>query len=312
MRYLVCGVGAIGGYFGGRLLEHGHQVDFLARGERLSQLNQEGVIIHSQNGDCRLTDVTVIDKPDRNSRYDVIIVAVKSYHLEDIVKTILPVIDKNTTIIPLLNGVSNYQRFLSLGIKGNQIILGFANIICRLRTNGIIEHVGAEPHITLGVPEQLSDKERLRLIPIVESVSHDFTIAKVKNSVKDQVMKAIWGKYLFVAPWAALSSVVEKPIGIIRLTSECNDLLLQLMCEYREIAKAQGIEVADKVIDNIRLAMSKLPEHSKTSMQQDVEQGKKSEFDVLVADAIALANQHQLSVPAIRFCYACLLTKIEN
>ena len=300
MRYLICGVGAVGGYFGGRLLEHNHQVGFLARGERLSQLNQVGLIIRSQNGDCQLTEVAATDKPSKDARYDVIILAVKSYHMEDVVKSILPIIDENTTVIPLLNGVSNYQRLVSLGISKHQIILGFANIICRLTTNGIIEHIGAEPHITLGVPEQLSDKKRLRLIPIVESVSHDFTLAKVKHSIKDEVMKAIWGKYLFVAPWAAISSVVEKNIGIIRQTPECNDLLQQLMCEYREIAKAQGIQVADKVIDNIRLAMSKLPEHSKTSMQQDVEQGKKSEFDVLVADALALANHHQLSVPALR------------
>ncbi len=51
MRVLVVGAGAIGGYFGGRLLEAGRDVTFLERPRRAAELAQTGLVIRSKLGD---------------------------------------------------------------------------------------------------------------------------------------------------------------------------------------------------------------------------------------------------------------------
>ena len=54
MRTLVVGAGAIGGYFGGRLLEINRDVTFLVRPKRAAELNRQGLIIRSPVGECEL------------------------------------------------------------------------------------------------------------------------------------------------------------------------------------------------------------------------------------------------------------------
>jgi 2-dehydropantoate 2-reductase len=60
MRVLVVGAGAIGGYFGGRLLEAGRDVTFLVRPRRAAELAQTGLVIRSKlGGRCQLNGVEV-------------------------------------------------------------------------------------------------------------------------------------------------------------------------------------------------------------------------------------------------------------
>ena len=54
MRVLVVGAGAMGGYFGGRLLEAGRDVTFLVRPRRAAQLAKTGLVIRSKFGDVSL------------------------------------------------------------------------------------------------------------------------------------------------------------------------------------------------------------------------------------------------------------------
>ncbi|WP_448565458.1 ketopantoate reductase family protein [Thalassotalea ganghwensis] len=313
MRYLVCGTGAIGGYFGGRLLEQGQKVDFLARGKRLENIKRFGLRLTSPKGDCELNRVRVSDKIKSEATYDVVFIAVKSYQLKDVVDVVRPIVDKKTLVIPLLNGVNNFDVLVSLGIESHQIVVGFANIICRLADDGVVEHIGAQPHITLGYQaNKQAENIQEMLNSKVSMIINDLQNAGVNTSFKPSIASALWGKYLFVAPWAALSSIVEQPLGKIRQHEESFALLKQLIIEYQQIAKAEKVEVSEKVIHGIHKAMNNLPEQSKTSMQQDVEQGKACEFGSLIGDAIALADYHQLAVPILRFCYACLLTKLKN
>ena len=51
MRILVVGAGAVGGYFGGRLLQAGRDVTFLVRPRRAAELAKHGLIIRSPVGD---------------------------------------------------------------------------------------------------------------------------------------------------------------------------------------------------------------------------------------------------------------------
>lgn len=320
MRYLIFGTGAIGGYFGGRLLQHSlkqdHQVDFIARGKQLAAIKAKGLYLSSINGDVKLTTINISEQINPTAEYDVVFIAVKSYQLQQAMIEIIRVCKRNTVVIPLLNGIDIEQKLVQYGLQPQQIINGFANIICKVSDYGVIEHSGGDPHITLGVKKGFHSEADLNQIkPIIKNVATDLKTSQINTSIKEDISDAIWAKYLFVAPWAAISSLVEQPLHQIRANSDCYSVLYQLIDEYALIAQSQGANVSEQLIGNIKKGLERLPPESKTSMQNDVDLHqdiKLCEFDTLIASAFYLAQKHHLNTPLLNWCFSCLSVKLNH
>src|SRR5215510_11843019 len=107
MRILVVGAGAIGGYFGGRLLQAGRDVTFLVRPRRAAELASTGLVIKSPHGDVTLKDPPAVQADKLTQKFDVVLLSCKEFDLEDAIKSFAPAVGPNTAIIPLLNGMSH-------------------------------------------------------------------------------------------------------------------------------------------------------------------------------------------------------------
>src|SRR5271170_7653686 len=107
MRILVVGAGAMGGYFGGRLLEAGRDVTFLVRPRRSAQLAKTGLVIRSALGDAVLPSPPTIMAEALREPFDLILLSCKSYDLESAVDSFAPAVGKTTAILPLLNGMAH-------------------------------------------------------------------------------------------------------------------------------------------------------------------------------------------------------------
>src|SRR5229473_5788965 len=105
MRILVVGAGAIGGYFGGRLLQAGRDVTFLVRPKRAAELARDGLVIKSPNGDVTLKNPPAVQADKLNEKFDVVLLSCKAFDLEDAIKSFAPAVGPQTSIIPLLNGM---------------------------------------------------------------------------------------------------------------------------------------------------------------------------------------------------------------
>src|SRR3954467_12817873 len=105
MRVLMGGAGAIGGYFGGRMLQVGHDVTFLVRPRRAAELAAAGLVIKSPNGDVTLKDPPVVQADNIKDKFDAVLLSCKAYDLDDAVKSLAPAMGERTAIIPLLNGM---------------------------------------------------------------------------------------------------------------------------------------------------------------------------------------------------------------
>ena len=82
MRVAVMATGALGGYFGGRLAEAGHEVHFIARGANLAALRANGLKVKSELGDLHLPKINVTDDPKTIGEVDLIFFAVKLWDVE--------------------------------------------------------------------------------------------------------------------------------------------------------------------------------------------------------------------------------------
>ena len=111
-RIAVVGVGAVGGYFGGRLAARGHQLVFVARGATLQALATRGLLVHSPLGDLALA-------PDRFSvcarladvgPVDAVLLAVKAWQVAALAPDLLPLLCEGGVVLPLQNGVEAPQQ----------------------------------------------------------------------------------------------------------------------------------------------------------------------------------------------------------
>ena len=105
MRILVVGAGAIGGYFGGRMLQAGRDVTFLVRPRRAAELADAGLVIKSPNGDVTLKNPPTVQADKLTEKFDVVLLSCKAFDLDDAIKSFAPAVGPQTSIIPLLNGM---------------------------------------------------------------------------------------------------------------------------------------------------------------------------------------------------------------
>src|ERR1700722_9478461 len=105
MRTLVVGAGAIGGYFGGRLLEINRDVTFLVRAKRAAELNSLGLKIHSRFGDVNLSKPATVLAENLRETFDLVLLSCKAYDLDGAIASFTPAVGPHTSILPLLNGM---------------------------------------------------------------------------------------------------------------------------------------------------------------------------------------------------------------
>ena len=127
MRILVVGAGAMGGYFGGRLLEAGRDVTFLVRPRRAAQLAKTGLIIRSKFGDASLPAPPTVAAEALREPFDLILLSCKAYDLKAAADSFAPAVGKNTAILPFLNGMAHIdylvERFGSAAVLGGQCVI---------------------------------------------------------------------------------------------------------------------------------------------------------------------------------------------
>src|SRR5260370_17712060 len=99
MRVLVVGAGAIGGYFGGRLLQAGRDVTFLVRPKRASELAGAGLVIKSPNGDVTLKNPPAVQADKLAEKFDVVLLSCKAFALPTSIKSFPPPRPPQTQII---------------------------------------------------------------------------------------------------------------------------------------------------------------------------------------------------------------------
>ena len=128
MEILIAGIGAIGGYYGGKLAHFYHHhpeihISFLARGENLEAIRKYGLKMHTTTGNFTAIPYHVSDKAEDLVCPDFILLAVKSYDLETIAMQLKTVVTGDTVIIPLLNGIEPVERLMQL-FPDNQVSHG--------------------------------------------------------------------------------------------------------------------------------------------------------------------------------------------
>ncbi len=299
MRILVVGAGAIGGYFGGRMLEAGRDVTFLVRPKRAGELASAGLVIKSPNGDATLKNPPTVQADTIKTTFDVVLLSCKAYDLDDAIKSFAPAVGAQTAIIPMLNGMLHLDT-LDAEFGRERVLGGLCAIAVTLNEKREVVHLMPMQSMNFGERDGKTS-ERVR------AIADAFSVVK-GASASENVMQDMWEKWVFLASIAASTSLMRGPIGAIVASPGGRDFLLGILDECTAVAKAAGYEPGGPFFQRIKGMLTAEGSPATASMFRDIKAGGKVEADHVIGDMIARADAAKIPVPKLRVAYTHLKT----
>ncbi len=299
MRIAVFGVGGIGGYFGWRLARAGEDVVFVARGESLRVLSQQGLTIDTPDGKSVVYPVRVVSDAGEAGQVDAVIVGVKAWQVPEAAESIRPMIGPDTCVVPLQNGLEA-PAHLSRILGPEHVLGGLCHIVVFLVGPGHIRHAGTEPHVAFG---ELDNHPSRRARALHEA----FCRAGVKCEIPPDIHLAMWEKFLFIASFSGVAAVSRAPAGIIRSVPETRQMLEEVMSEIVAVAQARSIGLTESSISSTMAFLDGLAPTATASMQRDIMEGRPSELSEQNGAVVRLGREVGLATPLNSAIYRSLL-----
>ena len=281
MRILVVGAGAIGGYFGGRLLEAGRDVTFLVRPRRAAELAGTGLSIRSRVGDVNLPTPPVIFEDALAETFDLVLLACKAYDLEGAMTSFAPAVGPDTAILPLLNGIRHLDA-LQARLGAAAVLGGQCLISTTLDPDGRIVHLGDAHTLTFG---ELNSSYSTR----GETIAAELSGARFEVRLSAAILQEMWEKWVFIAASAGISCLMRAAIGDI-VAAGAADLATGLFAECTEIAVKQGFPPRPEFAERTRTMLTTHASPLTASMLRDIERGALIEADHILGDLLRRAG----------------------
>ena len=285
MRILVVGAGAIGGYFGGRLLQANRDVTFLVRERRAAQLGETGLVIRSPAGDLHVPAPPVVLAVDLRHPYDLILLSCKAYDLESAIESFAPAVGPGTVVLPLLNGMRHLDvldaRFGPAAVLGGQCVISAA-----LDAEGRILHLNDMHGLTFG---ERSGRPSER----AQAIHAQLAAALFTVRLSDNILQSMWEKWTFIAAAAGVTCLMRAALGDIQAAGGA-DVSAQVYEECAQIAAEAGYPPSAPIRERSLAVMTAAGSSLTASMLRDIESGGRTEADQILGDLL----QRRKSKPA--------------
>jgi 2-dehydropantoate 2-reductase len=295
MRILVVGAGAIGGYYGGRMLEAGRDITFLVRPRRAELLAASGLNIKSPAGDVSIPAPPTVTADAIAGPYDMILLSCKAYDLDSAIADIVPAVGPGTAIVPMLNGMRHLDmldaRFGAEHVLGGQCAIGST-----LTPDGTILHLNPLHAMSYGERDGTMSSRVRAIAEQIEGVKFD-------GRASETIMLDMWEKWCMLATMAAMTSLMRATVGDI-VAAGGADLMVQLFEENCAIAKAAGQTLRPAYFDRVRGMVTQAGSPATASMMRDISNGADVEADHVIGDLLGRAKPG--AAPLLRVAYVHL------
>ena len=297
MRIAIVGSGGVGGYFGGRLAEAGADVSFVARGAHLEAIRTRGLRIVSPNGDLHLPRVQAAADPAAIGPVDIVLFAVKLYDVDSALSMLPALIGPTTAVVPLQNGVDTVA-VLTRAVGPAHTVGGTCYVSAVIAEPGVIRHTAMD-HLQFG---ELDRTRSPRLAAFKDACAR----ASFQSTLSDDIVLAIWTKFVRLSVMSGMTAVTRSPLGVIYQHPELWTMLQQAVREAMEVAHAKGIAVAESTVEDVARAYAALPPHTKSSMLEDLERGRRLELPWLSGAVVRIGKDVGVPTPIHSFITAVL------
>ncbi|MGJ8605315.1 MAG: 2-dehydropantoate 2-reductase [Marivita sp.] len=307
MKICVFGAGAIGGYMGVKLAQAGADVSLVARGPHLAAMQANGLRLIEEDSEARV-QVTASDNPADLGVQDYVIVTLKAHSVPPVVEKMKPLIGPNTTIVSGVNGVP-WWYFHKIGgahegtrlesvDPGNAQWDGFGpdSVLgcvvypaAEVIEPGVVKHIEGN-RFSLGEPDGSKSE---RAVALSQALSSAGLKAPVRPRLRDEIWVKLWGNLSF----NPISALTHATLDVLCTDVGTRGVARGMMLEAQAIAEALGVKFPIDV--ERRIDGGAAVGAHRTSMLQDLDQGRPMEIDALVGSVQELGRVVGVPTPTI-------------
>jgi len=291
------GTGGIGGYFGGLLAKSGEEVYFVARGEHLKALKNQGLSVKSVAGDFWLR-VNATDRPEEAGPVDLVLFCVKTYDTETAAKQILPNLHSQTVVLTLQNGVDHGEKIGKI-VGPDKVMAGAVYIESSVHAPGVISQTAGLRKVIFG---ELQGPVTARARDLLST----FQKAGILCELSEDMRKTLWSKFIMISAVSGLTGLTRTPMREAVEFPETREIFLAALKESMEVAKALSIPLDPDLVDRILAGVSNFNKESKASLLRDLEKEKRVEVEALSGTVVRLGKELSVPTPVHQVIYACL------
>lgn len=289
MRITIMGTGGVGGYFGARLAQAGHDVHFVARGAHLAAMQERGLRVESPLGALHLPRVQVTDDPATIPGADLVLFGVKLWDTEAAAAAIRPLIGPDTALISFQNGVVK-DDILRRIVGDSAVVGGVCYIATTIAEPGVIRHTGSMHKLVFGEYDG-------RVSERVQRFSQACAGAGFDHELSDRIRRTLWEKFVFLVGLSGSTATTRVSIGPIRQQPRSRAFLHDLMDEAVQVARAEGVDLpADFAAQRLAFCDG-LPAGMTSSMHHDLQRGNRLEVRWLGGDVVARGERLGIATP---------------
>jgi 2-dehydropantoate 2-reductase len=285
------GSGGLGGYYGARLQAGGSDVTFVARGEQLKALRQNGIALEGDRP-IQLPKVKATDDPATIGKVDMVIFTVKLRDTEAAARQILPILGPNTGIISLQNGVTKDDMLAP--IVGREHLLGGAAYIgVSVVRPGVIRKAGTMERLAFG---EFDNKVSPRAQAFLDACNK----SDIKADIPADISLELWQKFVVIVTMSSITSAMRTTIGPIRANPHAREFALDLMKEVVAVGRAQGVALEPDFAEQRFAHINGMSPDMRASMSLDLEMGRPLELPWLAGAVIEMGAQKGVPTPCCR------------
>lgn len=300
MRILVVGAGAVGGYFGARLIAAGRDVTLLVREARAAQIRQQGLQVVSPFGDLtvepRLTTAAELKASPRP--FDLILLSTKAYSLAAAMEDFAAGVGPETSILPLLNGM-HHLDVLEERFGAHAVLGGSTRIVSDMDAEGRILHLEPLHDVVFGERDK-------RDSPRIRAVAATLARAGFDDRLSPDVLAFMWQKWVFLAALGAITCLMRGSIGEVAAAPGGPVTAAALLDETNAIATANGYPTPQTFFDMTKERLLKKDSPLTASMYRDLHRGAAVEADQILGDLLRRGAERNVATPLLTAAYAQL------
>ncbi len=284
-KVLICGIGAVGSIYADKINNSDAELKVLVDEKRLDKYLKNPKVFNEKplNLDYILPETT-------DYKADLVIIATKFDGLFDAVKNIKNFIKEDTIIMSLLNGVTS-EEIIAKKYGWRHTLLSYFIGHSAMRSGNVITFDGVGD-IVFGIKNsEITD------INDIERVKAFFDNAGITYKTPTDMLRAYWLKFMLNVSSNQPSAILKMTFGQMQQSPKFIEFAKKIMNEVKEIAKAEGVNNTETMIDEALTSFHKMIPEGKTSMLQDIEARRKTEVEIFASTVIELGKKHNIPTP---------------
>ena len=281
MKIAIMGAGGLGGFFGSKLAQAGHDVWFIARGQQLAALKASGLQLQGPDPEIVISHPNATEMPAEIGAVDLVLFCVKLYDVEPAAALIKPILTDATAVISVFSGA--------------------ARISAKIKAPGLISYLGSgDRHkLTFGHP---SRNDHPILVPFIKACRGAGFAAELAADIDEM----LWDKLAQLAQVAALTTLGRIPMKVAMQDPLLFDIGKRVLQEIAAVARAKNVAINPNLVQAKLDIAANYPPNLYASMYHDLAAGKKIEVEGIFGYVAKTSQRLGISTPTIDLVYAFL------